>query len=796
MMGRAMMAETGALAGLRVLDLSDECGRLAGRLLAEAGAAVVRLRRGEPGPPMAADITAGRGGLLHWWFDGGVALLPLDLETDEGRRQFRALAARADLLIETEPPGRLAALDLDHPTLASCNPRLVQVSLTPFGREGPRAGWLASDLVSAALGGMLSVTGDPDAPLNGWGRQTGTVGSLYAAVCGLAGVLAARASGRGAHIDLSLHEAVITCTEQVLMYWFFQSRLPRAIAQRQRALHWSGLYDVIACRDGHVMVTPASDLPGQLAWLAEDGVRGFEDPTQFVGPSAASYIPAFMAAVRAWAVTKEAAAFFEEGQRRGLPYGLVQGVAEAAESPQLAARGSFRPVTWDGPPVRLPGPLVRLSETPAPPPAPPPIAPLTAEEALAAWPARDEQPAAQVPEPNGAPAAQPLAGLRVLDFTWVLAGPFATRLLAELGADVIKVQTETRSQGAHGNEHPYFMMWNRGKRSAALDMKHPRAQEVFRRLVERADVLIENFSAGVLDRWGIGYETLCAWNERLIYVGMSGFGVTGPWRDFVSYAPTIHALCGLTALTNRPGERDCGFGFSYNDHASGLAGALAVLEALHARGRTGRGQFVDLSQLEVGVYLAGPSFLDYLANGREAVATGNRDAFADYVPNEVYRCGDGGWLALTARDDGEWRRLAAVVGDPVLADPLLATVEQRRARRAEIDPRLSAWAETQRAEAVMRRLQAAGVPAGVVQTAAEMAGDDEQLAARDWRTRVPHPVHGTIEIDRFPARFDGLPPPPPAAAPLFGEHTFAVYAELAGMTDEEIAAGIGEGLFA
>jgi crotonobetainyl-CoA:carnitine CoA-transferase CaiB-like acyl-CoA transferase len=277
---------------------------------------------------------------------------------------------------------------------------------------------------------------------------------------------------------------------------------------------------------------------------------------------------------------------------------------------------------------------------------------------------------------------------------------------------------------------------------------------------------------------------------------MSGFGATGPWRDFVSYAPTIHALCGLTALTNRPGECDCGFGFSYNDHASGLAGALAVLAALHARGRTGRGQFADLSQLEVGVYLAGPAFLDHLANGREAVAIGNRDAFADHVPNEVYRCGDGGWLAVTARNDGEWRRLVAVLGDSVLADPLLATVEQRRARRAEIDLRLSAWVETQRAEAAMRRLQAAGVPAGVVQTAAELAGDDEQLAARDWRTSIPHPVHGTIEIDRFPARVDGLLPPPPAAAPLFGEHTFAVYTELAGMTDEEIAAGIGEGLFA
>jgi benzylsuccinate CoA-transferase BbsE subunit len=359
------MMSDGALAGLRVLDLSDETGRFAGKVLAEAGADVVRVRQGEAGPAMSGPA-GDRGGLLNWWFDGGTRLLPLDLDDSEDRATFRDLAARADLLIETEPPGRLAALRLDYPGLAPLNPALVHVSLTPFGREGPRAGWAVSDLVSAALGGVLSVTGDPDRPLNGWGRQTGTVGGFYAAICGLAAVHAARATGRGTHIDLSLHEAVISCTEQVLMYWFFRRRLPRAIAQRQRALHWSGAYDVMACRDGHVMITPASDLPAQIDWLAEDGVTGFDDLKTVQGPAFVARVPALMDALRAWAATKSAEPLFLEGQRRGLPYGLVQSVAQAAVTPQLRVRGFFRPVAWDGPPVLTPGPLIRLPDTPAP----------------------------------------------------------------------------------------------------------------------------------------------------------------------------------------------------------------------------------------------------------------------------------------------------------------------------------------------------------------------------------------------------------------------------------------------
>jgi crotonobetainyl-CoA:carnitine CoA-transferase CaiB-like acyl-CoA transferase len=816
------MVNGGALEGLRVLDLTDDSGRLAGKLLAEAGADVVRLRAGSPGPPMSGRA-AERGGLLTWWYDAGTRRIPLALETADGQRAFRELAARADLLVETEPPGRMAARGIDYPDLRAVNPRLVHVSLTPFGRQGPRAGWQTSDLVSAALGGVLSVTGEPDLPLNSWGRQAFNVGGFFAAIIGLTGVWAARRDGQGQHIDLSLHECVSTCTEQVLMFWFFRDVFPVAIAPRQASLHWSGAYQVMGCRDGHVMITPTPSLPTLVAWLAEDGMA--DAVAEMAGDLAQvrEKVPQLMAALRSWAATKDAHGLFLEAQRRHLPFGEVLSVAEVAASPQLTARGFFRPVAWDGPVVRTPGPLIRMEGTPPPPAQPPPATPSSAEDVLAEWVPRPtdldagtqhsdaerDRPAARgngqwvvgsgehvAPLPT-ADCPLPLAGIRVLDFTWVLAGPYATRILADLGADVVKIQTETRSQGASGNEHPYFVMWNRNKRSVALNIKHPRAIDIFRSLVERSDIVIDNFSAGVLDRWGIGYEAARRWNERIIYLNLTGVGRDGPWRDFVTYAPTIHALSGLTYLTNPPGRRDIGLGLSLNDHASGLAGALAALEALEARQRTGTGTLVDLSQLEVGTYLAGPAYLDLLANGREAHPQGNRDPFDDVVPNEVYRCRGDDWLAITARDDQEWRRLCEAIADTTLGDdPCLAGVEGRRRQRALIDERLARWCADQDADAAMRRLQAAGVPAGIIQNARTMTEADEQLgpAGRDWFTEVTHPVRGRHPIDRFSARFSRPPLETYAPAPVFGEHTFDVYRDLLGLSDEQIAEAIGDGL--
>ncbi len=790
------MAKSSAIQDLRVIDLTDDTGRFASKLLAEAGADVARVGRGSPGAAMAGAAKK-RGGLLDWWYDGGKQRLEIGLDTSAGQSQLRDLATHADLFIETEPPGRLAKLDLDFPDLHTLNPRLVQISLTPFGRQGPYANWQTSDLVASALGGMLSVNGTPDAPLNTWGRQSFNIGGFYAAICGLAGVYASRHTGQGQHIDLSLQQSVISCTEHVLMFWFFQNLLPIPFAGRQGSVHWSGAFEVAACASGHAMITPAINTMALLDWMEADGMVGdlreidFSDLVKFLPK-----IPKIMKLIRAWAATKDAHELFLTAQEHHLPFGEVQTIAEASHSPQLQARGFFRSVDWNGSPVQIPGPLFRPLKTPAPPPRPPASAG-SVSATVQRWTRRDSG-TSQSPIARAAPTDQkPLAGIRVLDFSWVLAGPYATRILADLGADVIKIQTEERSQGANSNGNPYFVMWNRGKRSISLDMKHPRALDIFRRLVERADVVVENFSAGVLDRWGIGYETANTWNDQVTYLSMAGAGQDGPWRDFVTFAPTVHALCGLTYLTNPPGRKDIGTGVALTDHLSGLGGALAVLEALEVRHRIGTGQHIDLSQLEVGAYVVGPAFMDFLSNGREAHPQGNQDAFVDLVPNDVYACLNNEWLAITVRNDEEWRRLGTVIDAPQLATSgRLTTIAGRRQHRTVIDEKLRAWAAGQDAQHAMQQLQTAGVPAGKVQTAQDLAESDEQLAARQWLSEVEHPLFNRHQIDRFPALFSHTPLEPYRPAPFFGEHNFEVYAELLGMSKTEVAAAIGDGLFA
>ncbi|MEX2228385.1 MAG: CoA transferase, partial [Dehalococcoidia bacterium] len=369
----------------------------------------------------------------------------------------------------------------------------------------------------------------------------------------------------------------------------------------------------------------------------------------------------------------------------------------------------------------------------------------------------------------------PLAGVRVLDFTHVLAGPFATRMLGDMGADVVKVNSAARP----GNTpvSAYYVMWNRNKRALALDMSRDEAKAICRRLCERADVVIDNFSAGVLDRWGVGYESVREANPGVTYVAMSGMGERGPWSSFVTYAPTVHALAGITALVGVPGREDIGIGFSYNDHLSGLHGAVAVLAALEARRRTGRGQRVELSQFEVGAQFVAPALLDYFANRRVAEASANDLPYDVAAPHGCYPCaGDDRWVAIAVMDDAHWASLRAVMGDPEWArEARYATAAGRAADRRALGERVAAWTRTLDAYDVQARCQSAGVPAGVVQTGADLAAD-RQLAVNDFLTPIaePHPALGQTYADRLPLHFARTPITEYRRARVLGEDSAEV----------------------
>jgi crotonobetainyl-CoA:carnitine CoA-transferase CaiB-like acyl-CoA transferase len=319
-------------------------------------------------------------------------------------------------------------------------------------------------------------------------------------------------------------------------------------------------------------------------------------------------------------------------------------------------------------------------------------------------------------------------------------------------------------------------MWNRNKRSVPLNMKHPEALAVFRRLVEQADVVVDNFSAGVLAAWGAGPDELRRWNPRLVTMSMTGAGEDGPWRDFVTFAPTVHALCGLTALTGPDAEHlDCGPGIALNDHLSGLAGAVALLAALAARRTHGVGQHIDLSQLEIGTYLVGAALLDALTTGREARAGGCADPFEPLAVNDVWLAADGEWLAVMSADEAP---VAAVAGGD-----------------------LAAWVAGLPAAEAARQLQAGGLAAGVVQDARHLAELDPQLAARGWEIVMDSPLFGGRQhTDRFPAVWYDAAEATEVGldyrhSPYLGEHSFEVYRELLGWDEARIAEAMGDGLF-
>ena len=239
----------GPLQGVRVVDLTTNVARSAGQLLASLGADVVRLRRGDPGPDLGA-----HGPLLDWWFDAGTSRAEVDLDTKAGRSDLRRLVAHADLFIEAEAPGSLDARGLGVAALHAINPRLVQVSVTPFGHDGPRAHWQSSDLVAQAMGAWLSVTGGPDQPVALWGRQAWNVAGMWAAIEALAGLARVERTGVGAWVDLSMHQAVVTCSEHVMMFWWFADALAHYGAPspaRQRSLHWIRAYETVPCERGY-----------------------------------------------------------------------------------------------------------------------------------------------------------------------------------------------------------------------------------------------------------------------------------------------------------------------------------------------------------------------------------------------------------------------------------------------------------------------------------------------------------------------------------------------------------------
>jgi len=394
-------------------------------------------------------------------------------------------------------------------------------------------------------------------------------------------------------------------------------------------------------------------------------------------------------------------------------------------------------------------------------------------------------------------AKLPLEGLRILDFSWVWAGPICTMVLGDMGAEVIKIESNHRidncrvippfpeGEGGGVNRGGQFNTYNRNKKSCTLNLSQPGAREIAKKLVSLSDVVVENFSPPVMARLGLDYGVCRGVRTDIVYLSLSGYGATGPSREFVSYGMQLQAFAGIASLTGYPGGPPRNLGTPVADTVGGLTGAFGILAALHHRRRTGKGQYIDVSQCEALAAFCPEAIMSYTMNGEIPERVGNRD---DHMaPHNVYRCkGENNWVSIAVSTDEEWRGLCRAIGRrDLIDDQRFADSPGRHRNQGELDRIVSAWAGGNRDYEAMHRLQACGVPASAVLSNAQLT-NDPHLQDRGFCVEDDHPETGKRTISGVSWHLDRTPGGVRTHAPLLGEHNREVLGGLLGMGEDEI----------
>ncbi len=807
-----------ALADLRVVDLTGTLGALSGKILADLGADVLKIEPPGGHPlrrraPLADGVAPGEAGLGWWAYAAGARSAVLDLAKPDDRRMLLDLVRRADVVLESFAPGHLGALGLGWEALRDVNPALVLTSITPFGQTGPHAGFRAPELVLQAMGGMMHHVGDADRPpVRVGGDQAALQAGGQAALGTLVACAEARRTGRGQWLDVSAQIAMVWTllseTAVPAMHRFTPSRDGAYIraANSKRRL-------IFPCRDGFVALSAsggvlgAANMTGLTALMAEhDMAPAFMRERDWkawdaaylmsLGERAGDEVDAVTNAIAAFVATRTKAELYRAAIERSLLVAPVSDMADLVSDAQLRAREAFVDVPEPriARPVRRPGAMVKLAREPIGPPRPAPLLAEASRPGVAArpdWAARSASPTSPAPPPGA-----PFAGIRVIDFAWVVTGPLTGRLLAEGGADVIRVESGKRPDpgrtlppwpdGKGGiNRSQMFANANAGKRSVCLDLGRPEARDLALRLAARADVVVESFTPGTMARWGLGYEDVRALRPDVIYLSTCQQGQTGPFAQYRGYGSLAAALAGFYAVTGWPDREPPMVYGAYTDFVAHHFATSAVLAALSERERTGLGQHIDVSQLETGLHFLAPEILEYTVNGRIPPRRGNADP--QMAPHGVYPCaGNDRWCAIVCETDRDWAALARAMGSPAWATTAeLATAAGRLANAAEVDRRIAQWTATVDPHTLMTTLQAAGVPAGAVQSCADLQRDPG-LAAREALPIVEHPEMGQTAYEAWAFRSVGRPQVV-RRAPCLGEHTSEVLRDVLGLSPDEIA---------
>jgi crotonobetainyl-CoA:carnitine CoA-transferase CaiB-like acyl-CoA transferase len=753
----------------RVLDSTTGiAGAYAALLLHQAGAEVVRSVGDRDdlelasGAPLTTYLRQGQGCVRH---DGTSA-------SDVG----------ADVWLVTPGPDERA----DVRAAADADAGLIVAAITPYGLDGPYADRPASDLTIQAESGALAVRGTAgQEPIQMGGRTEEWLGGAYAAAAALAYWRRRRAGGDGALIDVSLAEVGYIGAANFMDVFIAVEHGPDAEASGivPRAYETPSIERTA---DGWVgfNTNAPHQITGFLRMIGRDDLAESGE-FMMVGARLARRAE-WQEMVTAWTSTRSTAEIIDAAVVHNVPVAPVCNGRTVAELDQVVARGSLGP-SPDGSFV-MPGRAWRVDGDRGPTPRLPDA---TVRDAPG-WSAR-----AEPSEAGSAPVdAAPLAGLRVLDLTAWWAGPSATGVLAALGADVIHVEGPARMDGMRmvgmmfGDRSnwwelsPFFVTINTNKRDVAIDFTGERGRDLVLRLLEHADVVVENFTPRVLTKIGLDWETIHAANPRAVLVRMPAFGLDGPWRDRPGFAQNIEQASGLAWITGQPDDQPriqrgpC-------DPNGGMHAVIGLLEALDRRDDTGVGSMVEVSLFDAALALASEAIIEWSAHGVLREREGNRSPLS--APQGVYRARDeDAWVALSVETDEQWTALADLIGPPAAAaDPSLADLAGRRARHDELDAAIGAWIADVDGEDAVAQLLAVGIPAGIAFDPRRVA-KHPQFQARGFHELVDHPVAGPLPLPVLPFRVTGVDRWTRTPAPCFGEHTEAVLTELLGLTAEDL----------
>jgi len=726
----------------------------------------------------------GAGSLLWTYVAAGKRSARQDLACPT-QADFRALIAGADVLLVDRGHPWLEHLGETPAALQAADPRLVVVEVSPFGQRGPLSDVAASELVVQALAGYLCLNGRADrAPLKAPGHILAYACGVSAFVAALTGLIGRERHGRGYYVEASELEAIAGMLP--LLRGQYTGAHPNRTGGPGTGVRPS------PCQDGFVSFMPPTTRQLREFEIAL-GVAPDAWPPCARDGHAAGRAALLMDFLADFTRAMPAQEVFLALLRQGIAAGIAATPEDLLGEPQLSARGFFHPV--EDPalgPVSMPGPAAQLSATPACGFAPAPSEPGATGLAALGWTPREGLASA-------ASDAPPLAGVRLLDLTQAWIGPYAAMLLADLGADVIKIESHRRPDVWRQwswapvqltsvdadvvNASPNYNSVNCNKRSLCLDLKSQTGRDIFLRLADQADLVMENYTPHVLEGFGLTYRALRDRKADIVVASFCGYGKTGPLAAFKANGTTIEAVAGWDFFHRYPDGDPMVMGFYQADAITGLQMAATTLVALLHRLRTGEGQAIDGSMYEAAAGYIGEALLDAQFGGRRA-AFGNRDP--DFAPSGVFRCaGEDDWLALTIRDDDEWRRLVALA--PELAADEFAEAGRRLSDQDALERRIEDWTGGQDAFVLERKLRGAGIPAGRVRTLRDVL-DCPHLGERGWFRRLVHADVGEHLYNGLPWRFAGVGPRRHSPAPRLGEHGRQILQERLGLSNAEIDA--------